>query len=75
MRSGSNELRVETGRPDGLERGESTCWFGCEKIDDEQHSQKACGIYEDLREEVMKGVVEEKFQEKGLERLMGKGSR
>ena len=75
LRSGTNDLRVETGRHEGLERGQRMCWFGCEEIEDEQHFLKECWMYEDLREEAMKGVVGEQFQERGLERLMGKGSR
>ena len=32
-------------------------------------------MYEDLREEAMEGVVGEQFQERGMEKLMGKGSK
>ena len=75
LRSGSNELRVETGRQEGLRRGERVCWFGCKEVEDEQYFLKECWMYEDLREEAMRGVKGEQFQERGLEKLMGKGSR
>ena len=57
MRSGTNELRIETGRHEGLERRDRICWFGCEEVEDEQHFVKECWMYEDLREEAMVGVV------------------
>ena len=75
MRSGTNELRIETGRHEGLERRDRICWFGCEEVEDEQHFLKECWMYEDLREEAMVGVVGEQFQEIGAEKLLGKGSR
>ena len=75
LRSGTNELRIETGRHEGLERRDRICWFGCEEVEDEQHFLKECWMYEDLREEAMVGVVGEQFQEVGVEKLLGKGSR
>ena len=75
MRSGTSVLRIETGRHEGLERRERICWFGCDEVEDEQHFLKECWMYEDLREEAMKGVEGVKFHELSLEKLLGKGSR
>ena len=74
LRSGTNELREEKGRREGLGRGERICWFGCEEVENEQHFLKECWMYEDLREEAMEGVEGEQFQERGLEKLFGKGA-
>ena len=75
LRSGTNVLRIETGRHEGLERRDRLCWFGCDEVEDEQHFLKECWMYEDLREEAMTGVVGVQFQELSLEKLLGKGSR
>ena len=40
LRSGTNVLRIETERHEGLERGDRICWFGCEEVEDEQHLLK-----------------------------------
>ena len=74
LRSGTNVLRIETGRHEGLERRDRTCWFGCEEVEDEQHFLKDCWMYEDLREEAMSGVVGVQFQELSLEKLLGEGN-
>ena len=75
LRSGTNELRIETGRHEGLERKDRTCWFGCNVVEDEQHFLKECWMYEDLREEAMVGVIGVQFQEIGIEKLLGKGNK
>lgn len=75
LRSGTNMLRIETGRHEGLERRDRLCWFGCKEVEDEQHFLKECWMYEDLREEAMRGVAGGQFQEISLEKLMGKGCR
>ena len=75
LRSGTNVLRIETGRHEGLERRDRLCWFGCDEVEDEQHFLKECWMYEDLREEAMMGVVGVQFQELSLEKLLGKGNR
>ena len=75
LRSGTNELRIEAGRHEGLERRDRICWFRCEEVEDEQHFLKECWMYEDLREEAMVGVVGVQFQEICLEKLLGKGNR
>ena len=75
LRSGTNMLRIETGRHEGLERRDRLCWCGCDEVEDEQHFLKECWMYEDLREEAMMGVGGVQFQEISLEKLLGKGSR
>ena len=75
LRSGTNELRIETGRHERLQRKDRTCWFGCEELLDEQHFLMECWMYEDLREEVMRGRKGEEVQGMTLERLLGKGSK
>ena len=75
LRSGTNVLRIETGRHEGLERRDRLCWFGCNEVEDEQHFLKECWMYEDMREEAMTGVVGVQFHELSLEKLLGKGNR
>ena len=52
LRSGTNFLRIETGRREGLPSGERMCWFGCGVTEDEKHFLTECHLYEDLRKEI-----------------------
>ena len=55
IRSGTNELRIDTGRYEGgvKKRIESRkCWFGCNEVEDEEHFLRECKIYEDFRLEI-----------------------
>ena len=52
LRSGSNFLRIETGRREGLSSDERKCWFGCNATEDEKHFLLHCNMYDDLREQV-----------------------
>merc|ERR1711920_90184 len=49
IRSGTNDLRIETGRHEGLNREVSKCWFGCGEVKDEEHFLMKCKMYDDLR--------------------------
>ena len=42
LRSGTNELRIETGRHEGLQRKYRIYWFGCGEVEDEKHFLKDC---------------------------------
>ena len=37
IRSGTNDLRIKTGRHEGLDRDVRKCWFGCDEVEDEEH--------------------------------------
>ena len=74
IRSGTNELRIETGRYDEEEEEERRCWFGCNAVEDEEHFLMDCMIYEDLQVELKKEMGEANYQERGFEVMMGKGS-
>ena len=75
LRSGTNELRIDTGRHEGLPRKERRCWFGCEQVEDEKHFLMECWLYEELRKEVMTELKGEEEREISLERLLGNGSK
>ena len=72
IRSGTNKLRIETGRHIGLDKENRTCWFGCGKIEDEKHFLLECRMYDDFRRDLIKGVGEENFARREIEIMMGK---
>merc|ERR1712228_1027268 len=59
IRSGTNKLRIETGRHLGLDEGDRKCWFGCGKTEDEKHFLLECKRYDDFRNQLIRGVGEE----------------
>ena len=73
IRSGTNKLRIETGRHTGLEADDRKCWFGCGKTEDERHFLLECKMYDDFRNELIRGVGEEKYKGREIEVMMGKG--
>ena len=74
LRSGTNCLRIETGRREGLTSAERLCWFGCNSTEDEAHFLLDCPIYNDIREEVVAEVGIEVFRLRGLDLMMGNGN-
>ena len=74
LRSGTNSLRIETGRWEGLRRGRRLCWFGCREMEDETHFFLHCKLCDDLRENFIDKVGEEEFQKRGLLMFLGEGS-
>ena len=74
LRSGTNCLRIETGRREGLTSAERKCWFGCNSTEDEAHFLLDCGMYNDIREEVVAKVGIEVFRQRGLALMMGNGN-
>ena len=74
LRSGTNCLRIETGRREGLTSAERLCWFGCNSTEDEAHFLLDCPIYNDIREEVVAEVGIEVFRQRGLDLMMGNGN-
>ena len=48
LRSGSNFLRIETGRHDGEELEDRVCRW-CRKVEDEAHFLLECDLYRDIR--------------------------
>ena len=74
IRSGTNDLRIETGRHEGLDRDVRKCWFGCEEVEDEEHFLMKCKMYDDLRSESIQFIGAEIFQKRGREIMLGKGS-
>ena len=75
IRSGTNELRIETGRYDREREEERRCWFGCNAVEDEEHFLMDCVLYEDLRRELKKEMGEANYQGRGFEFMMEKGSK
>jgi hypothetical protein len=75
IRSGTNDLRIETGRHEGLERNARKCWFGCDETEDEEHFLMKCKMYADLRRETIKSIGTEIFQKRGREIMLGKGNK
>ena len=74
LRSGTNCLRIETGRHVGLNKESRKCWFGCDAIEDEKHFLMQCEMYDDIREEIKKKVDRKEYRDRGLEMMLGKGS-
>ena len=52
LESGTNFLRIESGRREGLNTEERKCWFGCNATEDEEHFLLHCFMYDDLIEQV-----------------------
>ena len=73
LRSGTNCLRIETGRHVGLNKEDRKCWFGCDAIEDEKHFLLYCTMYDDIREEFKKKIDEKDYRDRGLEMMLGKG--
>ena len=77
FRSGTNELRIETGRYEGgvqLAVVNRKCWFGCDTIEDEKHVIFECDLYKDLRKELKRTLKTEKLEERSLCSLLGGGT-
>ena len=75
IRSGTNELRIETGRYNDLRKEERRCWFGCDEIEDEEHFLLRCNMYEDIRRKTRNTIGEDIFRERGREIMLGKGKK
>ena len=56
LRSGTNDLRIETGRYVKLERDDRRCWFGCEAVEDEEHFLLDCKMYAEMRSETIQAL-------------------
>ncbi len=74
IRSGTNELRIETGRYEDLREEERQCWFGCDEIEDEEHFLMKCNMYDDIRRITRDAIGEDTFRRRGREIMLGKGS-
>ena len=72
--SGTNALRIESWRNEDMEIEKRKCWFGCNAIEYEEYFLMGCRMYENIRQEVVEKIWEEKFKEKGIELMMGKGN-
>merc|ERR1712083_1127247 len=66
IRSGTNDLRIETGRHEGLDKDVRKCWVG-EDVDDEEHFLMKCKMYDDLRSESIQFIGAEIFQKRERE--------
>ena len=75
LRSGTNNLRIETGRRNGLTREERRCWFGCDYIEDEEHFLQKCWLYDDIRNDWVNEVGERALKQEGLALMTGTGSK
>ena len=75
IRSGANRLRIEEGRAKRLRPEDRKCWFGCLLIEDERHFLMSCPVYSDLRKEVIDSVGQVEFDIRGMEILMGNGTK
>lgn len=77
FRSGTNELRIETGRYEGgitIARENRKCWFGCDAIEDEVHVILDCDMYDDFRSDLKKSLKIKDIKNKSLKQLFGGGS-
>ena len=74
LRSGTNCLRIETGRREGLTSADRKCWFGCDSTEDEAHFLLDCWLYSNIREDMIAEVGKEEFKQRGLAMMMGKGN-
>ncbi len=75
IRSGTNFLRIETGRRKGIDKNNRICWFGCRAVEDEKHFLLKCHMYDDIREELASKLGKKSTDELELELMLGKGSR
>ena len=73
IRSGTNKLRIETGRHTGLAEEDRKCWFGCGKTEDEKHFLLECKMYDDFRKHLVRRIGEENYEGREMEVMMGKG--
>ena len=77
FRSGTHELRIDTGRYEGgvqLVVSNRKCWFGCDTIEDEKHVIFECVLYKDLRKELKRALKTEELEERSLFSLLGGGT-
>ena len=72
LRSGTNNIRIETGRREGLNSADRKCWFGCDSTEEEAHFLLDCWIYNDIREVMIAEVGKKEFEQRGLALMMGK---
>ena len=49
------------------------CRFGCKVVENEKHFLMECKMYKYIREELKANLEEVKFDERGLDVMMGKG--
>merc|ERR1712081_11278 len=77
MRSGTNVLRIETGRQlvqkEKLE--ERRCWFGCDAVEDEKHFLLNCTMYDDIIKVTVEELGRSKYENQEIEILLGKGKK
>jgi hypothetical protein len=71
LRSGSNALRIETGRyhVPSLRVEDRICWCCGQEVEDEQHFLLSCSLYKEEREQMVQGiagVTEGRLRLKGL---------
>ena len=74
IRSGANQLRIDSDRRKKVPRNERVCWFGCEEIEDESHVLLRCWMYDDLRKDFASRIGNEEFARNGLSKMLGRGS-
>ena len=75
LRSGTNSLRIETGRRQGLKSSDRLCWFGCGVTEDEEHFLLDCYLYDDIRKEITAKLGKGKPIKLELSIMMGKGNK
>ena len=56
FRGGTNRLRIEIGRREGLEVEDRVCQFCYSGVEDEAHVMLDCNLYDDLRKEMIDRV-------------------
>merc|ERR1711954_490534 len=76
MRSGTNVLRIETGRQlvQKKKLEERRCWFGCDAVEDEKHFLLDCTMCDNIRKCTVEELGRAKYDSRGLEILLGKGN-
>ena len=74
IRSGTNFLRIEKGRREGLQLDDRKCWFGCGVVEDEKRFLLECKMYNDLREELAL-ITGKTTDELDLDLMLGNGDR
>ena len=75
LKSGTNSLRIETGRYDGRQISDRICKICWRDVEDEIHFLMECKTYTDIRRECLEELKMKKDDARLEEIMFGKGNK
>ena len=70
LRSGTNCLRIETGRYEGRREYERICKLCAEEIEDEEHFLCKCTAYNSIRKEFLEELDMDEYDDADILKIM-----